>query len=239
MNNTELCERIREAAMSETNDFHDTFKSSIIEKIVAHFNLAEPKIQSEQYIDRQKSLRDIKTYLDNTGNEFDKYWIINHLGKTSFSDAIVTLSPNFIATFEEAEIAYNQGLYLICGNGFRKAAEHLMYDFAVMKTHDEESVKYKTNKSGKRVEKSFSERITEYLTDAPDVEDLANAARKLGNNFTHIIVKDDEDYSLENLKALIVLLASDISEIIKPSDDIDWNTRMLAKRILTKGGKDK
>ena len=236
MNNAELCERIREVAMSETNNFHDTFKNSIIEKIVAHFNLAKPKIQGEQYINRNKSLCDIKDYLDHTDNELDRYWIINHLSKTSFSDAIVKLSPNFIATFEEAEIAYNKGLYLICGNGFRKAAEYLVYDFAVMKTHDEESVKYKTNKSGKKVEKSFSDRITEYLNDAPDAEDLANAARKLGNNFTHIIGTDDEDYSLENLKALVTLLASDISEIITPSDDIDWNTRMLAKKILAKGG---
>lgn len=234
MNNAELCNRIRNVAMDETNNFSNTFKSSIIERIVAHFNLDAPKILGEQHIDRNKSLQDIKTYLDNQATELDKYWIINHLSITPFSDAITELSPKFVETFREAEVAYANGLCLICGTGFRKAAEYLVYDYAVDKTHDENSVRYTVDKYGKQKEKTFCDRITEYLSDAPDAQDLANAARKLGNNFTHIIDNGDENYSLENLKAFVTLLASDISEIISPDEDFDYNTRMLVKKILNK-----
>lgn len=234
MNNAELCDRIRNVAMSETKNFSDTFTSSVIERIVAHFDLEAPRILGEQHVDRNKSLQDIKIYLDTQATELDKYWILNHLSLTPFSDAITQLSPNFVATFREAEIAYANGLCLICGNGFRKAAEHLIYDYAVNKTQDENAVKYTVDKHGKQKEKTFCDRITEYLSDAPDVQDLANAARKLGNNFTHIIDDGDENYSLENLKAFVTLLASDISEIISPDEDVDYNTRMLAKKILNK-----
>lgn len=48
MNNAELCDRIRNVAMSETKDFGDTFKSSIIEKIAAHFDLEAPRVLGEQ-----------------------------------------------------------------------------------------------------------------------------------------------------------------------------------------------
>ena len=84
------------------------------------------------------------------------------------------------------------------------------------KTQNENAVKYIVDKHGKQKEKTFCDRIMEYLSDAPDVKDLANASRKLGNNFTHIIDDGDENYSLENLKAFVTLLASDISEIISP-----------------------
>lgn len=234
MNNAELCDRIRNVAMSETRNFGDTFKSSIIEKTIAHFDLESPHISGEMYVDRNKSLQNIKTFLDTEATEFDKYWILNHLSLTPFSDAITHLSLDFVATFRESEIAYNNGLCLICGNGFRKAAEYLVYDYAVNKTQDENAVKYTVDKHGKQKEKTFCDRITEYLSDAPDAQDLANAARKLGNNFTHIIDDGDENYSLENLKAFVTLLASDISEIIFPDEDIDYNTRMLAKKILNK-----
>lgn len=59
MNNAELCDRIRNVAMSETKDFGDTFKSSIIEKIAAHFDLEAPRVLGEQLKKKQKRVCDI------------------------------------------------------------------------------------------------------------------------------------------------------------------------------------
>lgn len=233
MNNKELCNRIRNVAFEETNGFIDKRKESIIEKIVAHFELPEPKIFSEQYIDRNKSLNDINDFLESRASDEDRYWIINHMNTTTFSDAIMNLSPKFVEIYGQAEIAYKDGLCHICGNGFRKAAERLVYDFAVYMTGNEESVKYTIDNRGRKKEKSFFDRISEYLSSAPDAQDLANAARKLGNNFTHIVETSSDDYSMECLQAFVTLLASDISEIISPSDNIDNETRMAAKRILS------
>lgn len=223
MNNRELCNKIKVYVQSHSKWDMDN-SVSVVETIMAHFNLPDGR-DSMLFYNRDNSLEILYEYLETKGTEADKIWILNQISENRFSEHICNLSPRFVQTYSESDIAYKNGLLTICGGGFRKALEYLVYDYAVFKC---------PNKEDEIQKKDLYGRINTYLSDAEDIQDLANAARKLGNSFTHIIDDGDENYSLENLKAFVTLLASDISEIISPDEDIDYNTRMLAKKILNK-----
>lgn len=223
MNNKELCNKIKVYAQSHGKWDMDN-GISVVETIMAHFNLPDGK-GSMRFYNRDNSLKILHEYLETKGTETDKIWILNQISENGFSEHICNLSPRFVQTYSESDTAYKNGLLTICGGGFRKALEYLVYDYAVFKYPDKEDEIQKKDLYG---------RINTYLSAAEDIQDLADAARKLGNDFTHIITKGDSDYSLENLRAFITLLASDISEIISPNDDIDYNVRMKAKKILNK-----
>lgn len=223
MNNMELCNAIQSYVHEHGKWGNDT-NISVLERIMAHLGLSYDK-GNMLFYNRDAELAALLQYLENKGTETDRVWILNQISEVSFSSTICELSPRFIETYRESDIAYKEGLYMICGSGFRKALEYLVYDYAVHCNPDkEEEIQHK----------KLYERIDTYLSSASDAQDLANAARKLGNNYTHIIQTDSDDYSLENLIAFVTLLASDISEILAPDDDIDYNVRMRAKRILGK-----
>ena len=220
MNNLELCNKIKEYVVSKQNWNNDE-SISALEKIMAHFNL-EPSITI--FYQRDKELNILKNFFDKNMTEKDKIWVLNQIIEDSFSDFICTLSPNFIETYNEADNAYKQGLCKICGCGFRRALEYLVYDYSLSKN---------PNKENEIKKKDLSHRIDEYLNFIPDIQDLANAARKLGNNYTHVIETINENYSLENLKAFIWLLACDITYYENPSDNNN-ELRIKAKEVIGK-----
>lgn len=222
MNDVELCNAIQKYMHSHGKWDMDT-NVGVLEEIMAHFSL--PHTKEMLFYNRDKELSVLQQYLKENGTDDDRIWIMNQISETIFPANICELSPRFVQTYSESNKAYKDGMYMICGGGFRKALEYLVYDYAVFKYPDKENEIQKKDLCG---------RINTYLSDAEDIRDLADAARKLGNDFTHIITKGNNDYSLENLMAFITLLASDISEIISPNDDVDYNVRMKAKKILNK-----
>lgn len=55
-----------------------------------------------------------------------------------FSTTINAISPKFENIFNEATKAYNMGLTEICGGGYRKALEFLIFDYIVSKNPEDE-----------------------------------------------------------------------------------------------------
>jgi len=219
----ELHNTIWETAINETNNFFNN-DYCIIDKIVLKFSLSKIKTVGVRMVNCEEAMKNIDGFLD-TASDDDVAWIENHLINARFSETIEKLSPQFISIYRQAETAYKQDLTLICGNGFRKALEQLVYDYAVYKTGgDEEDVK--------KV-KTLDGRIKKYLGDLPNIKTIATAAKKLGNNYTHIIQTNDDDYTLENLIVLVKRVADDISEVIQPTNNTD-NVLNTANRIVNK-----
>lgn len=82
------------------------------------------------------------------GRKTSGQWILNpeefKTGKKSkienrhFSAIINAISPKFENIFNEATMAYNEGMTEICGGGYRKALEFLIFDYLVKKNPEDE-----------------------------------------------------------------------------------------------------
>lgn len=111
---------------------------------------------------------------------------------------VAEISPSFYETYKQASIAENSGLDMICGMGYRRAAEFLVKDYLVAFANLEKSKDdiYKM---------SFSSAINKL----PDRQliDIAKASSWLGNDETHTFRKWT-DYDVQNLKSFIQSLAS-------------------------------
>lgn len=111
-----------------------------------------------------------------------------------FDNLIIELSPDFIKIHNQAHFAEQEGLFEICGVGYRKSLEFLIKDYSISK-HD-----------GKREEiekKNLGKCIDDYIEDNR-IKAAAKRATWLGNDETHYIRKW-EGKNLDDLKKLIEL----------------------------------
>lgn len=114
--------------------------------------------------------------------------------RSEHSETIKTVSPDFVSSFGEAEVAEKHGLKMICGPGYRKALEFLIKDY-VIGSHKDKADEIKKLNLGKCIQ--------DYVADGK-VKLVAARAVWLGNDETHYERKW-EDKDLNDLKTLIGL----------------------------------
>lgn len=123
---------------------------------------------------------------------------------TPLPKSVVTLSPQFISIYEEAEEAKHLGLTQIAGPGYRKAFEFLIKDYA----------KKLAPADADKIEKSFSgEVVSKYITDTR-IKEVSTRTLWLGNDETHYLRKWQE-HDINDLIVLIRLAVNwiDIDEL--------------------------
>lgn len=119
-----------------------------------------------------------------------------NMGK--ITSGIRAISPDFYETYKQSSIAENSGLNMICGMGYRRAAEYLVKDYLVAFAD--------LDKSKEEIYKmSFSSAIN--MLPEPQLIDIAKASAWLGNDEAHTS-KKWTDYDIQNLKSFIQALAS-------------------------------
>ena len=128
----------------------------------------------------------------------------NTVNAPHVEDDVIKLSQRFYEVYSQAYQAEQQGLYEICGMGYRKALEILIKDFAIMLSPE--------NKP--QIENShLSECINKYIQ-YPDIQTLAKATSWIGNDETHY-VKRNPEYGLDQLKKLLEATISYVNMILK------------------------
>ncbi|PEF92922.1 hypothetical protein COL10_03515 [Bacillus cereus] len=121
-----------------------------------------------------------------------------------FPQEVADLSPNFVAIFNQAHHAEQEGLDLICGVAYRKALEYLIKDFVIELNSDKtEEIK----------SMPLQKCIQSYIGEA-DIKEMAERAVWLGNDETHYVRKW-ENKDLQDLKHLIDLTVFFISMKLK------------------------
>lgn len=114
------------------------------------------------------------------------------------SSEIYTVSPDFYEAYKQSSIAENSGLSMICGMGYRRAAEYLVKDYLVAFAD--------LDKSKEEIYKmSFSSAIS--MLPEPQLIDIAKASAWLGNDEAHTFRKWT-NYDIQKLKSFIQSLAS-------------------------------
>lgn len=108
-----------------------------------------------------------------------------------FSNPIRNLSPNFVETYTQAEIAESYHLFQICGVGYRKSLEYLVKDYLCHKT-PENSDKIYSEFLGANIKR----------IDDPRIKVLAERSVWIGNDETHYVRKHD-DLCLSDMKRFI------------------------------------
>lgn len=111
-----------------------------------------------------------------------------------FPKEVSDLSPDFLAIYNQAHHAEQEGLDLICGVAYRKALEYLIKDY-VLKMYPEDDSKIKTLPLQQCIQKFITE---------PTIKNMAERATWLGNDETHY-VKKWGNKDLQDLKNLIDL----------------------------------
>ena len=114
--------------------------------------------------------------------------------QTRFSDAIATLSPQFVEIYHQSEAAEAAGLNEVCGIGYRKAIEFLVKDYCC-------SVDLE------HVDNIRSEFLGQTLNRIQEnrIKTLAQGAVWLGNDETHYVRKN-EDRDVKDMKRFIAAL---------------------------------
>lgn len=110
---------------------------------------------------------------------------------TTFSECVCALSPRFVSTYNQSELAEQQSLSEICGMGYRKALEFLVKDYLCHK-HPEDIAAIKKEQPGNAIK-----RIVD-----PRIQILAERATWIGNDETHYTRKH-EDRDVEDMKRFI------------------------------------
>lgn len=108
-----------------------------------------------------------------------------------FSGDVQQLSPDFVETYAQAEIAESQRLYRICGVGYRKALEFLVKDYLRHKNPDNTD-KILAEPLGSCIKKLEAQRL----------KVLAERSAWIGNDETHYVRKHD-DLGIEDMKRFI------------------------------------
>ena len=115
--------------------------------------------------------------------------------KTIFSDDICSLSHDFMEIYQQSEQAEKLGLNRICGVGYRKAVEFLIKDYCIFV--DEKS-------KDAILEEKFIDSIKRLNN--PQMKNLANKCRMLGNDETHTFIRYEE--GIKELKLFIASLVN-------------------------------
>jgi hypothetical protein len=134
--------------------------------------------------------------------------------KKDFPQEISELSSNFVEIYNQAYIAEQENLDLICGVGYRKSLEYLIKDYVISLFPAKE-----TKLKGMLLQQCIQQFIAE-----PTIKQMAERATWLGNDETHYVRKwDDKD--LQDLKNLIDLTVFYISMSIKASRYMEEMTK--------------
>lgn len=112
-----------------------------------------------------------------------------------YVDGIKGLSPRFVELYQSARRLENLEMTDVVGNVYRMALECLVKDYAMMK-HPEDDAKI--------AKMSLCEAINTYFGAQPQVQNLGNAVRKLGNDYTHYV----HDFDESNLIDMNLLLTA-------------------------------
>lgn len=118
----------------------------------------------------------------------------NNPSQTRFSDAIATLSPQFVEIYHQSESAEAAGLNEVCGIGYRKAIEFLVKDYCCS-VDPEQSENIRNEFLGQTLNRIQENRI----------KTLAQGAVWLGNDETHYVRKN-EDRDITDMKRFIAAL---------------------------------
>ena len=155
---------------------------------------------------------------DQTDADVDAFakWSIEPLPPVTpkhFSPTINRISPVFESIYNEAFIAQKQNLLQICGAGYRKALEFLIYDYAIYKDPDKAAEIEKTG--------TFANLISTYIK-----EDFlfahVNAAAWVGNEEIHYYRKHpDLDY-----KDLIQFI-NDVIGVIELNERLEEKKKVM------------
>lgn len=136
----------------------------------------------------------------------------SNLVPVEFSDAIKSISLDFVAIYQEAYVAKEAKLKQIAGPGYRKAFEFLIKDYAKhLAPHEkfEEGVteaekQQEIQNRIKKIETSFSgDVVNKYIGD-PRIQAVAKRALWLGNDETHYLRKWQQ-HDINDLVTLIDL----------------------------------
>jgi len=122
--------------------------------------------------------------------------IYGSVHEETFSQALSSLSPQFVKIFHEAEIAEQSHLLAIAGPGYRKALEQLVKDFAIH-IHPED---------GEKIYKIQLGQVINKYVNHPKIQALSKGASWLGNDQTHTAQKH-KSYTLDDLKRFIIAVA--------------------------------
>lgn len=112
----------------------------------------------------------------------------------TFSDEIVSTSPDFISIYNEALATEEYGLLHVCGPGYRKALEYLVKDYLISLSPSDA-----TNIKAEFLGTCIESRVTD-----PKLKDCAKRAAWLGNDETHY-ERRWTGQDLQDLKTLIEL----------------------------------
>ena len=118
--------------------------------------------------------------------------------RKSFSENLVSLSPEFVNIYSQALEAENRNQTKgLAGLGYRKAIEFLIKDYLIKLKHQDGETIIKME-LGDCIKKLDS-----------DLQDIAKASTWLGNDEIHYFRKN-EGYSIDDLKSFIDCLVTDI-----------------------------
>jgi hypothetical protein len=121
-----------------------------------------------------------------------------------FPQEVTDLSQKFVAIYNQAHHAEQEGLDLICGVAYRKALEYLIKDFVIeIQPDNTDNIK----------SMPLQQCIQKYI-EQTDIKEMAERAVWLGNDETHYVRKW-QNKDLEDLKNLIDLTVFFISMKIK------------------------
>ncbi len=113
-----------------------------------------------------------------------------------FSVITEAVSPNFILIYNQAYIAEQAGLKVICGAGYRKALEFLIKDYLISK------ITKRVEKE--EIKKEFLSTVIEKKVDYVQLKTVAKRATWLGNDESHY-ERRWQNKDLTDLKKLINL----------------------------------
>ncbi|NMF04360.1 DUF4145 domain-containing protein [Clostridium beijerinckii] len=139
-----------------------------------------------------------KMHYDRNRSYLIQEGIFPYVAKVDISEEVKCISPAFYNIYSQATKAKEQGLFEICGVGYRKALEFLVKDYCIANNDKESEEKIKSM--------NLMNVINEYI-DYDEIKDMASRAVWIGNDETHYIrLWDDKD--VNDLLELIDLTCS-------------------------------
>ena len=133
-------------------------------------------------------------YPNNKHTTFTGRTSIGTLVSKSFSESIKKISPQFVVIYNQAYASEQQGLFEICGVGYRKALEFLIKDYTISKNEEAKG----------KIEKALLAEVIKKYVDDSKIKSVATRAAWLGNDETHYLRKW-EGKDLQDLIRLIDL----------------------------------
>lgn len=118
----------------------------------------------------------------------------NPIVEFSIPDNIKNLSSEFAIVYQQSMLAEAHNLNKIVGVGYRKSAEILYKDYAILKNPNDKD----------RIKKMFLKKVIDtYMNDFPRIQSLATSVAYIGNDETHY-ERRNTDKDLQDLKKFLI-----------------------------------